>query len=133
MKIIIAAIAHLVISAGLLTGIHAAPSEPIPDIDLVEASPVLGDVIHFTYVLPKGVKEECNYQGRCARIQVVCSRDGQIIYAEAMPADYNAFLLGGGGSIWLSEGGTADCVATLYEWKYPRGQQTFVPYAETSF
>lgn len=74
------------------------------------------------------------------RIQVLAYQDtdadGQVddlVYGEAYPAGTGFNPLGGGGSLWLTNGGSAHCVATLYSWQQIHGQQTFVPYATVEF
>lgn len=98
------------------------PKNPVvPSISLDQTDVHLGDWVTFTYSAP--VDE--------ARIQVVCSQDGAVVYGEAGPAG-QAFKLGGGWSPWLVNGGAADCEATLYSWDFhPR--QTFVYYASMTF
>ena len=114
--------------------VEAAPPVPGGTLTLLTASPALGQVASFEYTLSGGVRE-CPNGGtnKCARIQVVCSQNGNVVYGEAYPAvhPFN-ILLGGGGSVWLSNGGPADCTATLYYWDFTP-VQTFVPLASVSF
>lgn len=61
-----------------------------------------------------------------------------LVYGEARACsgDVNALPfdpLGGAGSEWLTRGGPAHCVATLYFWDKVQGQQTFVPLATVEF
>jgi hypothetical protein len=89
--------------------------------------PRLGDSVTFSSTY----SSKLEHYG--VRIQVMCTRDdGQVIYGEAGPHD-QAFLLGGGMSIWLMEGGAPTCKADLYYWSYQGGQQTFNPLASTTF
>lgn len=87
-------------------------------------SPVkLGDWVTFSYSVPDGVKSP--------RIQVMCYQGGVVTYGMALAAS-QAFELGGGSSDWRTNGGAADCTATLYQWDW-HPVQTFVPYASVSF
>ena len=129
------------------------PVATTASISTVEANPQLGSYLHFNYVLPKGVKEAPTGSGTQARIQVMCTQPvpfdytdsngvthtqtDPIVYGEAgnaidMKAGSIGLLLGGGGSVWLWHGGSAQCVATLYQWLY-NGSQTFNPFATVSF
>jgi hypothetical protein len=96
----------------------------VASITLNQANPSLGDTVSFSYTLDPTIDD--------ARIQVVCSQNGMVVYGEAMAAAGNSFTLGGAWSPWLMSGGAADCVATLYSWDF-HPVQTFVPYASTSF
>jgi hypothetical protein len=124
----------LVAAFAIMGGVQAAPPVPGGTLTLLTASPALGQVASFEYTLSGGVRE-CPNGGtnKCARIQVVCSQNGNVVYGEAYPAvhPFN-ILLGGGGSVWLSNGGPADCMATLYYWDFTP-VQTFVPLASVSF
>jgi hypothetical protein len=129
----------LVLALGLflmlgVQSVSAAPPVPSGTLTLLTASPALGQVAQFEYTLSGGVNE-CPNGGtnKCARIQVVCSQSGLQVYADAAPAVHSTgFLLGGGSSVWLTNGGSADCVATLYFWDF-HPNQTFVPLASVSF
>ena len=70
-----------------------------------------------------------------ARVQIMAYQavtednpDG-IVYGEARPAGEDFTPLGGGSSEWLTNGGSAECVATLYYWDF-HPTQTFVPLAD---
>ncbi len=109
-------------------------------ISLVEAGAKLGDTIHFTYTLPKGVKDAPNGSGTQARIQVMCYQGDSLVYGEALnafDAKTSGLLLGGAGSLWLYDStyihNSSDCVATLYQWDYSGGSQKFVSFTTTSF
>lgn len=117
----------------VLIALALISAKATPSIELTTPDPHLGGYVHFAVNdLPSGIKTECNYSGgRCARIQVVCTQGGDVVYGEAGPAEYG-FILGGGASQWLTNGGEADCVATLYYWNnHP--SQTFIWLAETMF
>jgi len=74
-------------------------------IALNEAAPHLGGQATFTVTYPDHVKDP--------RIAVRCYQDGVMTYAEAGTYD-QAFLLGGGWSVWLEHPGAADCTAELF-------------------
>lgn len=81
-------------------------------ITLNQATPSLGDVVTFSYT---GVTDDCgkNYGPRCLRIELVCSQAGTPVYVGDAEASQQ-FLLGGGVSQWVTNGGPADCTAMLY-------------------
>ena len=58
---------------------------------------------------------------------------GQALGDGTSPLGYNGFLLGGGMSAWLLNGGSADCVANLFYFGKSAGTQTFNILASTSF
>ena len=88
--------------------------------------PRLGDTVTFSSVY----SSKLEHYG--IRIQVMCRQaDGTVIYGEAGPHD-QPFLLGGGMSLWLMNGGSPTCQADLYYWSY-QGQQTWNPLASTTF
>ena len=91
-------------------------------ISINETDVALGDWVTF---------RTTNVTSRSPRIQVMCYQGGALVYGMALAAS-EAFELGGGSSDWRTNGGEADCVATLYEWDW-RPVQTFVPYATVSF
>ena len=86
--------------------------------------PHLGSWVTFTTVYPGNVKTP--------RVEVVCSQNGALVYGEAGSTG-DAFLLGGGGSLWLNAGGSASCVANLYYFTWNGGQPGTVYLASTSF
>lgn len=130
------------------------PASPVYSITLNQTDPVLDSWVSFSYVLPTQLSDNCYPNGKetnnCGRISLRCYQpvpfewtdpSGIIrtqvnpwVYGDGSQALNNAFLLGGGGSVWYWHGGEAYCVATLYRW---RGQSTSdgdrVIYAETSF
>lgn len=106
-------------------------------ISVVEASPTLGSYVHYNYTLPKGVKDNPTGSGTQARIENDCYQDGNLVYASAANAidlkdGAQGELLGGGGSVWLTNGGPAECTATLYQWTY-NGSQKFNPFATVTY
>ena len=124
-----------------LTSVIAAKPVPSGAIANPTGDVSLGGAVTFAYTvddLPGNANP---------RIQVLCYQDvpfdyaypdgsihtqtDPLVYGEAGPAD-QAFLLGGGMSVWLLHGGAAECVATLYFWDF-HPTQTFVPLAEVAF
>lgn len=106
-------------------------------ISVVETAPILGSFVHYNYTLPKGVKDSPNGSGTQARIQNMCYQNGALVYGFAANAidlkeGAQGELLGGGSSVWLTNGGPADCTATLYQWTY-NGSQQFNPFATVSY
>jgi hypothetical protein len=87
-------------------------------------APSLGGDVAFATGYPTNVKNP--------RIEVLCYQDGQLVYGEAGSVDH-AFRLGGGGSIWLSTGGAAECTANLFYFGWKAGTQTYNRLATTSF
>ena len=86
--------------------------------------PHLGVYVTFTVVYPTNVKTP--------RVEVLCYQNGALVYGEAgSPSD--SFQLGGGGSLWLTAGGSASCVANLYYFTWNGGQPGTVYLATTSF
>lgn len=65
-------------------------------------------------------------------ITVRCYQSGVSVYAELNTPDWS-FLLGGGSSDWLTNGGAADCTATLYAYGWTSGTETIRTLASTSF
>lgn len=92
-------------------------------ITLNESDPDLGEVVTFTYTVPKKVREP--------RIEVTCYQDDVLVYGSAAEA-YQQVLLGGGNSDWLRNGGPADCTAVLYYWQWQPTQQQVI-LATTTF
>jgi len=80
--------------------------------------PAIGANVTFAVTYPKSVEKFG------PRIQVMCYQDGSLVYGEAGPW-YQAFFLGGSGSLWLYNTATqgAHCVADLYYWSYQGGQK----------
>jgi hypothetical protein len=86
--------------------------------------PMLGDYVTFNTVVPSTVKNP--------RIEVDCYQNGQMTFGMGGATDY-AFQLGGAGSVWLWNGGAADCTASLFYFGSHAGKQTFNVLATTSF
>ncbi len=84
----------------------------------------LGSTVTFATGYPKTVKNP--------RIEVLCYQDGSLVYGEAGGVT-DTFQLGGGGSLWLSGGGSAECVANLFYFGWKAGTQTYNKLASTSF
>lgn len=88
------------------------------------AAPSLGSSVTFTVTYPTSVKTP--------RVEVLCYQNGALVYGEAgSPGD--TFVLGGGGSLWLTAGGSASCVANLYYFTWKAGQPATTYLASTSF
>jgi hypothetical protein len=86
--------------------------------------PALGSTVSFDTTYPSNTKNP--------RIQVMCYQDGSLVYGEAGGVT-DSFKLGGGGSIWLTSGGAAECTANLFYFGWRAGVQTFNVLASTSF
>lgn len=88
-------------------------------------APALGATVTFTTDgVPHKVKNP--------RVQVLAYQDGELVYGEAA-APTDGFLLGGGGSIWLTNGGPADCVANLFYFDNSGPTSEYVVLATTTF
>jgi hypothetical protein len=81
-------------------------------------------VVTFATTYPRTVKNP--------RIEVLCYQGGQLVFGMAGGVAYE-FLLGGGGSPWLTGGGAADCTANLFYFGSHAGKQTYNKLATTSF
>jgi hypothetical protein len=91
---------------------------------VTQSGPSLGSSVTFTTVIPTNVK--------IPRVEVLCYQNGALVYGEGgSPTD--AFLLGGGGSLWLSGGGAASCVANLYYFTWNANTPGTTYLATTSF
>ena len=88
--------------------------------------PSLGDYVTFATVVPKNVNNP--------RIEVLCYQGDRLVFGMAGALDY-AFLLGGGGSIWLYEnnGLGAECDANLYYFSWKANTPTSTQLATTHF
>lgn len=92
---------------------HAAKAAPSGTIALAEVAPYqIGETVHFAWTA-SGLKGN-----QTPRIELNCRLNGEVVYGEAQPTAGNAFLLGGGGSLWLYEHSheSVDCEAFLYYW-----------------
>ena len=88
------------------------------------AQPSLGSSVAFSTGYPSSVKNP--------RIEVLCYQDGSLVYGEAGGVN-DSFRLGGGGSIWLANGGAASCTANLFYFGQHAGSQTYNRLASTTF
>lgn len=89
-----------------------------------QSTPSLGSAVTFSTVIPPNVNNP--------RVEVLCYQNGALVYGEGgSPTD--AFLLGGGASLWRTAGGAASCVANLYYFTWKGGQPATVYLATTSF
>lgn len=127
-KAFAALMAMVILGTLAVAGTSAEAKKPAPSptgnsISLVQNPVKLGDWVNFNY----------SYTGNVSspRIEVDCYQNGAMVFAAAGPAG-DAVLLGGAGSVWLTNGGAANCTATLYYWDF-HPNQTFVPLASTSF
>jgi hypothetical protein len=114
------------------------PSIALAQVNGLAASvqPSLGSTVTFTVSVPKNINNP--------RVELMCHQAGSVVYGETGsvaqatgdgtdPLGYSGFLLGGGGSIWLTVGGPADCTASLFYFGQHAGTQTFNVLASTSF
>jgi hypothetical protein len=123
---VIAAIALMIAPARAGKGGKGRPSEAGsgPSITLNEPDPSLGDLVSFSV---EGVET------RDLRIEVMCYQGAELGYMETGPYD-NRFELGGGSSVWRSNGGDADCVANAFHYTYAGKVQTGIEvHATTTF
>ena len=100
-----------------------------PSITVNQSNPALGTSVTFTVDSPTNVK--------IPRVEVLCYQNDAngtpaLVYGEAGSPD-QAFLLGGGGSLWLTAGGAASCVANLYYFTWNAGTPATTYLATTSF
>ena len=109
----------------LLIALLLARPGPSGSLYLDQCDPVLGDVVTFTW-------QVSNLPGWAEpRIQVVCYQGTTLVFGTAAPAN-DPVLLGGAASDWRTNGGPAECIATLYYWRFhPR--QEFNLLANNSF
>ena len=121
--IMLAATLSVPMAAQAAKPVRPGPIAATSSITLNQNPVSLGDWVTFTY----------SFSGTVAspRIEIDCYQNGAMVFAAAGPAS-DAFLLGGGGSLWLWGGGSANCTATLYYWDF-HPSQTFVPLATMSF
>jgi len=110
----------------------AKPTAPEPSIalDTARSDPRLGGTVYFTIPLegiPTTVKNP--------RVEVLAYQNEQLVYGEAGSVaqatgldpvvGLDGFLLGGGSSIWLQQGGPAHCVANLFYFGKEKGRETY--------
>ena len=120
------------ILAGLALALFlASPVSAASAISLDQPSPSLGSTVTFSTTVDPA-RYDCVGHARCARIEVLCYQSGSLVYGEAGALDHT-FRLGGGGSIWLTVGGPADCIANLFRFDNSGPVQTYVLFASTSF
>jgi len=123
----------LVVALALPNATLAGKSTVAPSIDFASVDgarlaatiePHLGSWVTFSTTYPTSVKNP--------RIEVLCYQNGQLTFGMAGGVTY-AFELGGAGSVWLTNGGEADCTANLYYFAWKAGQQTYNWLASKSF
>ena len=113
------------------SGVHAATAtsswielSSVSGRSAAAVQPSLGDYVSFTTGYPKTIKNP--------RILVNCYQDGALVFGMGGSVSYD-FQLGGAGSIWLTNGGSADCEALLFYYGSHAGKQTFIVLARTTF
>ena len=126
----VAAVAVIVVGAAA-TPTFAARGKRTTDvstasISLNESGPSLGSTVTFTTSIPALSGWEWPMVG------VTCSQAGVRVYG-ALDTPGAAFLLGGNSSVWLQQGGAAECTATLYAYGSKGGQETIRTLASTPF
>jgi len=95
-------------------------------IALNESAPALGTNVTFTTSASGLAGWEW------PMVYVSCRQGGTSVYG-ALDQPSATFQLGGGSSQWLTNGGSADCTATLYAYGLRGGQETARSLASTSF
>jgi hypothetical protein len=124
----LAIVAMLAIPATALAGKNVSVTPWIslsnPSGAAAASSLTLGSTVTFAAGYPTNVKNP--------RVEVLCYQDGQLVFGMAGAVNY-AFVLGGGGSIWLDVGGAADCTANLYYFGSKAGVSTYNWLASTHF
>ena len=130
-------------------------STTAPWIELAQVSgfassgPALGGTVTFAAGYPGNIRDPrvevlCYQQSDPSGLALYDPARGYLVYGETgdigqalgdgtSPLGYNGFLLGGGMSAWLLNGGSADCVANLFYFGQRAGKQTFNILASTSF
>jgi hypothetical protein len=93
----------------------AAKPTGTSSIALDQSSPHMGDTVTFTTSV-SGL-----HGSEWPMVYVECSQGGTVVYG-ALDAPEAAFQLGGGSSQWLTNGGPADCTATLFAYKLQGGE-----------
>ena len=88
------------------------------------SAPALGNLVSFSTTYPKEIND--------LRIELLCYQDGKLTFGMAGGVDYQ-FLLGGTKSLWLDQGGDADCVANLFYFSEENGMQKYNFLSTTSF
>ena len=123
----LALVAALVVPVATLAGKGGNDITPWIGLDAVAGGqPSLGGYVTFSTVVPKNVNNP--------RIEVLCYQGDRLVFGMAGAIDY-AFLLGGGGSIWLYEdsGLGAECDANLYYFSWKANTPTAPQLATTHF
>jgi hypothetical protein len=111
--------------------------------------PSLGRTVTFVAGYPSNTKNprvevDCYQQTDPSGLALYDPTHGYLVYGETgdigqalgdgtSPLGYNGFLLGGGMSAWLLNGGSADCVASLFYFGQHAGSQTYNVLATKSF
>lgn len=111
--------------------------------------PSLGSTVTFGLGYPKNVNNprvevDCYQSTDPSGLALYDPARGYLVYGETgdvgqalgdgtSPLGYNGFLLGGGMSAWLLNGGSANCIANLFYFGQHAGVQTYNVLATTSF
>lgn len=131
------------LAASFLLAVVAPPVSASPAISL-NGTAQYQQSVTFT-VTSLANKYDCVGNGKCARVQVLCFQAGVQVYGESgdlgqargdgtSPLGYDGFLLGGGWSQWIENGGgPANCVASLFRFDNSGPTQQFVVLATTQF
>lgn len=121
-----ALLATLALASAFFVGARPVAADTY-SITLDQSAPAFETYVTFTTT---GVP---THQIKNPRIEVLCYQSGTLVYGEA-GAITDSFLLGGGGSIWIDNGGgPADCTANLFYFDNHGATQTYVLLATTSF
>jgi hypothetical protein len=113
------------------------------------SQPSLGGTVTFAAGYPNNTKNPrvevlCYQQSDPSGLALYDPARGYLVYGETgdigqalgdgtSPLGYNGFLLGGGMSAWLLNGGSAECLANLFYFGQHAGTQTFNILATTYF
>ncbi len=95
---------------GIASAGNAEAKRPAPkaataySLTLNQANPYLGESVSFSYTSSL----------TSPRIRVICYQSSAMVFAADQDAS-TTFLLGGAGSTWTANGGSADCQADLYD------------------
>jgi hypothetical protein len=123
----------LILAVSTLLGVGASAaqaarrttSDTPSSISLASSDPHLGGSVSFNVSYPSTVKDP--------RVAVRCFQSGVLVYAEAGAAS-DSFVLGGGSSDWLRNGGGAQCTGELFTMvTKPNRPQEYTSLAWTSF
>lgn len=86
--------------------------------------PMLGNMVAFAAGYPSATKNPW--------ISLSCYQNSNLVYGEGGGPSHQ-FQLGGGSSVWLSVGGSANCTAELGDLYWKGGHEYYTYLATTSF